>query len=241
MKDSAPLSWQVVRELKSEILSGKLSPGARLPAERELSEKYHVSRGTVRTAISRLSQLGFVKTIPQSGTFVADYLKEASIDLLVDIMTNEKEIDTDFLIAMLDLRRIIEVHYTRRAVLRMNEADIRALKDLAVELGKASFDVGALVDNVYRFHARIIELSGNPLLRFLANSFEVVHRYYLNFFFQIPGNAASMKPFYEKLYRAVETGDDHYAAFVMGELLEHAEVSAKNSLDSRHLERSEKP
>jgi len=83
------LSNKIVRDIKQRILSGTLKTGDRLPAERELAENYNVSRITVRNAISRLVYLGFLQTIPQSGTFIADFKKEASVELLVDIVSSD--------------------------------------------------------------------------------------------------------------------------------------------------------
>ena len=48
------LSNKIVHDIKQKILSGALRTGDRLPAERDLAEKYKVSRITIRNAISRL-------------------------------------------------------------------------------------------------------------------------------------------------------------------------------------------
>ena len=87
------LSNKIIRDIKQKILSGKLKTGDRLPAERELAEDYKVSRITIRNAISRLVYLGFLQTLPQSGTFIADFKKEASLELLVDIISTNEEVD----------------------------------------------------------------------------------------------------------------------------------------------------
>jgi len=63
----------VCREhLLSEIAVGVYRPGERLPAERELSENYQVSRSTVRTALNELEEQGVVCRRPPVGTFVSD-------------------------------------------------------------------------------------------------------------------------------------------------------------------------
>jgi len=93
------LSNKIVHDIKQKILSGALRTGDRLPAERDLAEKYKVSRITIRNAISRLVYLGFLQTLPQSGTFIADFNKNASLELLVDIINvsrgKRKETGTD--------------------------------------------------------------------------------------------------------------------------------------------------
>ena len=48
--------YVLMEELKSSILSGKVKAGEKLPSENELSQKYHISRHTVRKALSILIQ-----------------------------------------------------------------------------------------------------------------------------------------------------------------------------------------
>ena len=115
------LSNKIVRDIKQKILSGALRTGDRLPAERDLAEKYKVSRITVRHAISRLVYLGFLQTLPQSGTFIADFRKNASLELLVDIISSDEEVDKSILIELMEIRRIFESYCAGRAVIKMDE------------------------------------------------------------------------------------------------------------------------
>jgi len=232
MKDPSTLVDQVVRRLRQDILSGKFHRGSRLPAERELADTFNVSRVTIRTAISRLSQLGFVKTVPQSGTFVNDYLQNASLDLLIDIIKNSEEVDSEILIALLDLRRIVEVHAAGRAVLRMEDGDIAELKALVTDMDTLVKDTDDLVDRVYRFHMAIILFSGNPVLQVLFNSIESLYRFYLTYFYKIPGKAAGIKPCYNRFIRAAEMRDDRYASHVMEELLGYGETAIKEAINT---------
>lgn len=59
----------VYRELLAAIIAGDPAPGMRLK-ERELSERYSVSRMPVRQAIQRLEAEGFVVTEPHRGAVV---------------------------------------------------------------------------------------------------------------------------------------------------------------------------
>jgi DNA-binding GntR family transcriptional regulator len=58
--------------ITARITVGDLSPGARLPAERDLAEEYAVSLGTARRATAELRERGLVITIPVKGTYVTD-------------------------------------------------------------------------------------------------------------------------------------------------------------------------
>ena len=61
---------QLVGDLANLIRSGRLARGDRLPGEHQLAEKYQVSRGTVRSALSELQQLELIATHAGVGSFV---------------------------------------------------------------------------------------------------------------------------------------------------------------------------
>ncbi|WP_189215384.1 MULTISPECIES: GntR family transcriptional regulator [Streptomyces] len=58
----------------ARIAAGELSPGARLPAERDLAVEYGVAYLTVRRAAQVLRDRGLIVTVHGKGTFVADPL-----------------------------------------------------------------------------------------------------------------------------------------------------------------------
>jgi len=64
------LYQELVRELTAELNTGAYPVGARLPAERELAQKYNVSRPTVREAIIALEVQGLVEVKIGSGAYV---------------------------------------------------------------------------------------------------------------------------------------------------------------------------
>src|SRR4029077_3849277 len=55
-------------ELRAAILDGRLRPGARLPATRDLASAYHLSRATIVTAFDQLKSEGYVEGRSGSGT-----------------------------------------------------------------------------------------------------------------------------------------------------------------------------
>jgi len=69
-------------ELRRAILSGELPVGARLPPERELATRLGTSRGTVRTALSRLASARLLAVRQGSGYVVRDFRREGGPDLL---------------------------------------------------------------------------------------------------------------------------------------------------------------
>ena len=65
-----PMYQQIAEDLQAQIESGLLEPGAQLPTEFELRDRYNSSRNTIRDAIKRLTSQGLVETRPGQGTFV---------------------------------------------------------------------------------------------------------------------------------------------------------------------------
>jgi GntR family transcriptional regulator/MocR family aminotransferase len=63
-------------ELRSAILGGRLQPGSRLPATRDLSRAYHLSRATIVSAFEQLKSEGYVEGRAGSGTYVSQVLPE---------------------------------------------------------------------------------------------------------------------------------------------------------------------
>ncbi|MBO0844337.1 MAG: PLP-dependent aminotransferase family protein, partial [Nocardioides sp.] len=61
---------RIYQALREAVLDGRLSPGDRVPAGRDLARQLGVARGTVTAAYDRLTAEGFLETRPGSGTFV---------------------------------------------------------------------------------------------------------------------------------------------------------------------------
>ncbi|MFC0469850.1 phosphonate metabolism transcriptional regulator PhnF [Halalkalibacter kiskunsagensis] len=67
-----PIYYQLEAEIREQIMSGQLQPGDMLPSEREYSEKYSISRMTIRQAIMNLASEGLITRQKGRGTFVAE-------------------------------------------------------------------------------------------------------------------------------------------------------------------------
>ncbi|MCA0240542.1 MAG: PLP-dependent aminotransferase family protein [Proteobacteria bacterium] len=65
------LQEQLFDEFVSRIEDGRLQPGLRMPATRQLAAELGVSRNTVALAYERLTAEGFIEARPPLGTFVA--------------------------------------------------------------------------------------------------------------------------------------------------------------------------
>lgn len=61
---------QVADHIAARIAAGDLTPGARLPGERDLASEYRVALGTARNATRLLAERGLIKITPSKGKFV---------------------------------------------------------------------------------------------------------------------------------------------------------------------------
>jgi GntR family transcriptional regulator len=67
-----PLYQRIANDLRTQIETGQLQPGAQLPPEEQLGKLFKASRNTIRDAIKFLISLGLVETRAGQGTFVVD-------------------------------------------------------------------------------------------------------------------------------------------------------------------------
>ncbi len=68
---SDPLYLQLKQSLTAEIHSGRYRAHQRLPSERQLTDRFHVSRMTIRQALLELAREGIIYTRLGKGSFVA--------------------------------------------------------------------------------------------------------------------------------------------------------------------------
>jgi len=80
---STPVYMQIADNLFNKIESGELSPGDRLPPERELSEIFGVNRLTVRRALQKLEIQGVLTRRQGAGTFVSEPKIEQRAEVII--------------------------------------------------------------------------------------------------------------------------------------------------------------
>lgn len=76
--DSVPLYERVAGQLWDELRAGGARNGDRLPSERTLTDRYHVSRVTLRSALTLLAERGAIQSAPSRGWFVAGEVSAAT-------------------------------------------------------------------------------------------------------------------------------------------------------------------
>ncbi len=121
----------IADRLESMILEGVLRPGERLLAERELAERFGVSRPSLREALEILAGRGLLIT-EKSGTRVAQFLSPL-IKPLAALMQDKPRVTADYF----EFRRIQEAYAARFAAQRATDLDREAIRQCVERMTKA--------------------------------------------------------------------------------------------------------
>jgi len=150
----------IISSLKELINFKNLEPGDKLPSERMLSEKFNVSRGNLRDALQTLEYYGLVKSIPQSGTFVADIGITALNGMIDDILS----LPVPSFKELVEARIFLELKGVKLAAIRRTTDDlIRMENALKAYSDKVNAGEDAVQEDLL-FHLAIARTSGNPTL-----------------------------------------------------------------------------
>ncbi|AEH01602.1 FadR/GntR family transcriptional regulator [Lacinutrix sp. 5H-3-7-4] len=153
----------IISGIRDLINNKNLEPGDKLPAERVLSEKLEVSRSNIREAIQKLEFYGILKSIPQSGTFVANIGVIAMNGMIDDILGLE---DPDFK-SLVETRILLELKTVRLAALRRTDEDLIKMKE-ALEAYTQKVIAGEdAVQEDLLFHLAISKASRNSTINTL--------------------------------------------------------------------------
>jgi GntR family transcriptional repressor for pyruvate dehydrogenase complex len=147
---------ETVERLGTAIRLGLLAPGTKLPPERDLATELHISRSTLRQALTTLEQSGHLvaRRGRSGGTFVTEQPPLAELD--------DEPLDEHGW-AVLDHRVAIETGAVILAAERAGAPDLRRLDDLVEKMAAASdFEDYRRAD--MRFHIGLAEAAASPRL-----------------------------------------------------------------------------
>lgn len=161
--------------IKSKILTGELTPGQKLPSERELAESTGINRSAIHLAIKDLERTGFLSIVPRHGTYVADYTAGGNYETLHELLrSGERYMTRERIVALVETRNAIEGGALIRLAASHTDEDIRVLEEY-IERFKAVRGQGLGADELgamtKEFHYLICKLSGNEVFMLLMNSF----------------------------------------------------------------------
>lgn len=156
---------EAIDKIKQMIVSGRLSPGERLPREPDLAAELGLSRNSLREAVKALSVVRILEVRQGDGTYVSSLEPHVLLDALGFLM----DFHTDAsVLHLLQVRRILEPAATALAAMAATPELVARLRDL-VEID-TGLPVVEIVAHDLAFHSAVAESSGNPVLSGMLDS-----------------------------------------------------------------------
>ncbi len=166
------LSRKITREIIGSIIEGHYRPGDLLPTEEVLSQQLGVSRPVVREATKSVTMLGMLRSRQGRGTEVLPY--ENWNEFAPEVLEARRELQSvdEFLIHLLEVRRIIEIEAASLAAERASAEDVALIETFIAAMTDVGGDAAAFAAIDVGFHDAILAATGNRPLRSLLRSIE---------------------------------------------------------------------
>ncbi len=151
----------VAQQIQRLIADGALKPGDLLPPERELAERFAVSRSSVRDAIRTLELVGLVVPRQGEGTVVADVSPEAVVMPIASVLGRKRELIAE----LLDIRKMIEPALAARAAVHASPEEIARLEEILRRQQEKTARGEPAVEEDTEFHYVIALAAKNGVVR----------------------------------------------------------------------------
>ena len=122
---------EIVRQIRLLIADGHLKSGDRLPPERDLAERFRVSRTSVREAMRALESRGLIGIRPGEGAFVREVSVETLIEPLALVILAQRESLAD----LYEARRLLEPPIAALAARRASPEEVADMARILEEQG----------------------------------------------------------------------------------------------------------
>lgn len=156
---------EIIESLRQDIVTRRLPHGARLPSEKELSDRFGVSQPTVREAIRALETIGLVEVFHGSGSFVrsqGDYALASALQTLL-------QLESVGIMEVLDVRQLLGRHSIEAAAVLATSDDIAAIGAAKARFDRPNElkDVSQVIGGVIDFQRAVSAAAHNPILQSL--------------------------------------------------------------------------
>src|SRR5208337_4731196 len=219
---------QIVQQLEDSITKGQLRPGDQLPAERDLAQRFGVSRTAVREAVKTLREKGLVEAYSGRGTFVTNGTSQAirqSLDLMIRINQQEGSVH------LAELRMVLEPEIAGLAASRIEEQLLITMREAVAVMDRSLLDPDAYVEADLDFHLAMAEAVGNPLILSLLDSIVGLLREQRSRIFNVKGGPKRGQFHHKKILSAIERRDPEAAREAMRDHLQQV-LADSSYLDS---------
>lgn len=203
---------QIVQQVEESILKGQLKPGDQLPAERDLAQRFGVSRTAVREAVKTLREKGLVEAYSGRGTFVTNGTSQAirqSLDLMIRINKQEGSAH------LAELRLVLEPEIAGLAAERIEEQLLSTMREAVVVMDRNLRDPDGYVEADLDFHLALAEAAANPLILSLLDSIVGLLREQRSRIFNVKNGPERGQFHHKRILAAVEARDSEAAREAM--------------------------
>lgn len=218
-----PLYEQVAREIQDLIVSSQWPGGSKIPGERELGERFGVSRTVIREALKALSERGLVDIQPGRGIFVAD-LSSAALKEPMRLLFQRRNFSYENLV---ETRRVLEIEIAGLAAERARPEHVRKMREAIVLMDLAIGEGETFIAADHAFHVALAEGTQNPLLPMLIDSIGELVRETRRLVVEVSGSTSRGQRFHRQLLEAVEQRDSATARRAMGEHLDQFDADIR--------------
>lgn len=216
-------STQLLSRILPFIRERGYASGERLPSERELAERFNVSRGLLREALSALEAMRVIERRPQSGIYLRDVAREASVDMLVLQADLGMPAFPGDVADLNEFRSMLEVQAVGLACTRRTAADLGRI-DTVLQISRARHVAGhSLSEQDSQFHMALCAASGNKLIQRAANSFFLASKARRERYFSDPANGLRSIHQHTALRDAIAARDTEGALAVLSDHLGNVE------------------
>ncbi|CAG9218860.1 Transcriptional regulator, GntR family [Paraburkholderia sabiae] len=223
------LHARIVQELGIEIVSGRLMPGERLPAEATLCEKYGVSRPVLREATRVLVAKGLVVSKPRVGSVVRPREEWHMLDPDVLYWTLNSIPEGEFFLSLMTVRRIIEPAAAALAATAATDEDLARIGSAYDRMEHAQ-SAGDLLEPDLEFHRAIMAATHNDMLAYIGNMMSLALSESIKLTSRHPDTHALSLPRHKAILTAILNRDALAARQASLVQLEHARADADTIL-----------
>jgi GntR family transcriptional repressor for pyruvate dehydrogenase complex len=193
----------IVEQIHALIREGRWAPGDQIPPERELAERFRVSRTSVREALRALELQGVIESKQGGGTFVRTADTEALIPpLAAAILRGQRE-----MAEVLEVRGLIEPGIARLAAARASAEHVAELEGLLQRQRECIAEGRPFVDEDTAFHYTLARAADNHILLRLHNVILDVLRESRQSYLHVPDRPQTSLRGHEAILAAVKLGD----------------------------------
>ncbi len=232
LENKEDITHLLILRFQQMLSDGVLTPGAKLPSERELAVHFGVARSSLRQALKVLEMMGVLIQKVGDGS----YLNRDASSVLSIPMEFLFLLDDTSVQELTEMRLLVEPALAGKAAERASADDIALLRQSIVDLEKSKNDRVLLVASDLLFHRSIFQASGNRLTERL---FHVIHRAMLDMM-MVTSQLVDLEhtlQFHKPILRAIEQRDSALAEKLMtAHLADAGELLLSGREHARELE-----